>query len=70
MRDGLLHTEAGTMNNFNQEPDGWPECEEFYNLMQAYRHVNQHGVYLGEAETIKQYEAVKAWLRKERNAPA
>ena len=52
------------MNNFNQEPEGWPECEEFYNLMQHYRHVSQK-VYVGEEEIVKSYEAVKKWLRKE-----
>lgn len=37
----------------------WPECEEFYNLMQAYRHEP-----VGHVVTIKQnYEAVKSWLR-------
>jgi hypothetical protein len=37
----------------------WPECEEFYNLMQQYRHtaVDDFG------GTISAYEAVKQWLR-------
>jgi hypothetical protein len=41
---------------------GWPECKDFYDLMQAYRHwplVDQKG-------TIERYEAVKSWLRDER----
>jgi len=40
----------------------WPECEEFYNLMQRYRHVNQHN-HEGEEQTVLAYEEVKAWLR-------
>jgi len=38
----------------------WPECEEFYDLMQAYRHapVSDHG------RTIHCYWAVKEWIRK------
>jgi hypothetical protein len=38
----------------------WPECEEFYNLMQQYRqtpHTDQEGV-------VAAYEAVKVWIRQ------
>ena len=43
----------------------WPECEEFYNLMQAYRHINQR-VFTSESLTVIAYERVKDWLRKDR----
>ena len=39
--------------------DEWPECEEFYNLMQAYRWARPFDT-LG---TIAAYEAVKQWVR-------
>ena len=44
-------------------PSDWPECEEFYDLMQRYRHVNQHSYYEGKAKPVEAYEAVKAWIR-------
>ncbi len=44
------------MNDMND----WPECEEFYNLMQAYRHTPfEH-----QKEVVAAYEAVKDWIRK------
>lgn len=45
-------------------PDDWPESEEFYNLMQVYRHVNQHH-FEGEGKTVEAYRAVKEYLRAE-----
>jgi len=44
----------------------WPECEEFYNLMQAYRHapISDQGL------TISSYEAVKEWIRENANSKA
>lgn len=38
----------------------WPECEEFYNLMQAYRHTPVVHI----AAVKQNYEAVKTWLRR------
>lgn len=38
--------------------ESWPECEEFYNLMQAYR----HAPVVDQAATVEAYEAVKRWL--------
>ncbi len=44
------------MNDMND----WPECEEFYNLMQAYRHIPfEH-----QKEVVAAYEAVKDWIRR------
>lgn len=43
------------------EPVAWPECREFYELMQAYRHASLWD----QAETVEKYEAVKEWLRAE-----
>ena len=42
-------------------PDDWPECEEFYDLMQSYRHASL----LSQDGVVRAYEAVKQWLRKE-----
>ena len=42
-------------------PADWPECEEFYNLMQNYRHAAS----LPQGDVVRSYEAVKQWLRKE-----
>ncbi|KKK59303.1 hypothetical protein LCGC14_3035720 [marine sediment metagenome] len=42
-------------------PDDWPECEEFYNLMQHYRHMPIER----QTEVVEAYEAIKQWLRKE-----
>ena len=39
----------------------WPECEEFYNLMQAYRHTP----ITEQRLTVENYEAVKEWLRNQ-----
>lgn len=46
--------------------DEWPECEEFYNLMQAYRHTPL----VCDREVLENYKAVKAWLRREREKAA
>lgn len=40
-------------------PD-WPECEEFYNLMQYYRHTPV----TNPIEVHERYEDVKRWLRE------
>ena len=48
------------MNDYTRET--WPECRDFYELMQAYRHVNQTS-YVGEEQTAINYERVKKWLR-------
>ena len=42
-------------------PDDWPECEEFYNLMQHYR----HAALLPEHDVANRYDVVKQCLRKE-----
>ena len=42
-------------------PDDWPECEEFYNLMQQYRHTP----FNAPDEVLKAYRVIKRWLRKE-----
>jgi len=49
-----------------QEMDGtlWPECKEFYELMQQYRHV----AVSVPALVVDRYEAVKDWLRASRAA--
>lgn len=39
----------------------WPECEEFYNLMQAYRHARV----VDQDATIAAYKDVKDWMRAE-----
>ncbi len=36
----------------------WVECEEFYNLMQTYR----HAPFTDQARTIEAYRAVKGWI--------
>jgi len=41
---------------------GWPECEEFYNLMQQYRHAPIDN----QLEVVAAYEAVKGWLARSR----
>lgn len=38
----------------------WPECEEFYSLMQRYRHLPV----TWQQEVISVYEEIKEWLRK------
>ena len=43
------------------EPVAWPECREFYELMQAYR----HAPLVDQTATIGAYESVKEWLRAE-----
>ena len=40
----------------------WVDGEEFDSLCQRYRHVNQHH-YEGEAETVKAFENLKAYIR-------
>lgn len=39
----------------------WPECEEFYELMQTYRHES----FMNVLAVRQNYEAVKNWLRRE-----
>jgi hypothetical protein len=42
----------------------WPECEDFYNLMQVYRHTP-----LWDVRAVKEaYEKVKEWLRGHPNS--
>jgi hypothetical protein len=40
----------------------WPECEEFYDLMQTYRHVPPEF----PVDTLNAYESVKKWIRRHR----
>lgn len=42
----------------------WPECKEFYDLMQYYR----HAPVIDQPFTVKRYELVKEWLRSQVNA--
>jgi predicted RNA polymerase sigma factor len=41
--------------------EDWPECEEFYNLMQNYRHMPVVEI----PSVVRAYEDVKKWLRQE-----
>jgi hypothetical protein len=43
----------------------WPECEEFYNLMQTYR----HSPFLEPYKVKAAYEEVKKWLRENPSSP-
>ena len=43
----------------NEELSDWPESEEFYNLMQAYRHAPMED----QKAVVDAYEAVKEYLR-------
>lgn len=54
---------AGVLNRSAGGPNDWPECEEFYNLMQYYRHFPLE---LGPVGAKDAYEAVKDWLRRHR----
>ncbi len=40
----------------------WPECADFYALMQRYRHMQP----VMTGEVVKAYESIKTWLRKHR----
>jgi hypothetical protein len=42
-----------------KEMSDWPESEEFYNLMQAYRHAPMED----QKAVVDAYEAVKEYLR-------
>lgn len=44
--------------------EDWPECEEFYNLMQLYR----HSPILKQGTVVEAYKEVKSWLRAQVNA--
>src|SRR5690242_6628866 len=43
------------------ETESWPECRDFYELMQRYRHTP----ITDQKVTIEAYEEIKAWLRSE-----
>ena len=46
------------------DDEKWPECEEFYNLMQQYRYTP-----IENPIAVKQaYEEVKSWLRQKQAA--
>lgn len=43
--------------------EDWPECEDFYNLMQLYR----HSPVVRQGAVIEAYKEVKSWLREQVN---
>ena len=56
MKD-VLYTIAHDVTK--KEMSDWPESEEFYNLMQAYRHAPMED----QKSVVEAYEAVKEYLR-------
>ena len=44
----------------DESRSAWPECEEFFNLCQHYRHAPIDDI----EEVVANYEALKAWIRE------